>query len=386
MKTGKISESILKRSVFKPLENVNKKSYEDKNIEGTNIETTNIDKLNLQDTKKAQTKKISSTVLKGPAISNDAGIIESEGHVVVSTNTTTVDFSNKSLLAELAINRSVNGIIAEGAKPKAITVDLLIPTVWNEAWLRELVTEHAVISAKLNVPIINGHTQVIKAISSPIITVTALGNISPDKVMSNKNIKPGMDVIMTGYAGAFGTAVLALEKAEELRSRYSQPFLDKAVAFRENVTSFDVAKLITSTDTNTKINSEINSETNSETNLEIFGMHDISEGGVFAALWEMAQAAGVGLDIYIKDIPIKQETIEICEFFDINPYKFLSTGTMLIIAKDGNSVIREIEKNGGRAAIIGVTTSSNDRVLIQGEERRFLETAQIDEIYKVYQN
>ena len=115
------------------------------------------------------------------------------------------------------------------------------------------------------------------------------------------------------------------------------------------------------------------------------GLHDVSEGGIFAALWELAQAANVGLDIQTKDIPIKQETVEICEFFDINPYKLISTGSLLIVAADGNSVVREIEKAGGCASIIGVTTDSNDRVLIQGEERRFLETAQADELYKIYQ-
>jgi flagellar hook-associated protein 2 len=45
---------------------------------------------------------------------------------------------------------------------------------------------------------------------------------------------------------------------------------------------------------------------------------------------------------------------------------------------------KEIEKTGQNAVIVGATTDSNDRVLISGEERRFLETAQTDEIYKVF--
>ena len=113
-------------------------------------------------------------------------------------------------------------------------------------------------------------------------------------------------------------------------------------------------------------------------------MLSVSEGGIFAALWEMAEAAGVGLDIDLKKIPIRQETVEICEFFDINPYKLMSQGCLLIASKDGNKIVREITGAGGMAAIIGVASDSNDRVLIQGEERRFLETAQTDEIYKVF--
>lgn len=44
-------------------------------------------------------------------------------------------------------------------------------------------------------------------------------------------------------------------------------------------------------------------------------MQDLSEGGIFGALWEMADGAGIGLDVALKRIPIQQETVEICEFF-----------------------------------------------------------------------
>ena len=98
----------------------------------------------------------------------------------------------------------------------------------------------------------------------------------------------------------------------------------------------------------------------------------------------MAEASGIGLDIDLKKLPIRQDTIEISEFFDINPYKLLSGGSLIIIAADGARVVRELEKTGQNAVIVGATTDSNDRVLISGEERRFLETAQTDEIYKVF--
>ena len=53
---------------------------------------------------------------------------------------------------------------------------------------------------------------------------------------------------------------------------------------------------------------------------------DLSEGGIFGALWEMADGAGIGLDVALKRIPIQQETVEICEFFGVNPYQMLSDG------------------------------------------------------------
>ena len=47
----------------------------------------------------------------------------------------------------------------------------------------------------------------------------------------------------------------------------------------------------------------------------VSAMHDVTEGGIFGALWEMAEASGVGLEIDLKKIPIRQETVEVCEVF-----------------------------------------------------------------------
>ena len=111
-------------------------------------------------------------------------------------------------------------------------------------------------------------------------------------------------------------------------------------------------------------------------------MHDVTEGGIFGALWEMAESAGVGLEIELKKIPIKQETVEICEFFGINPYQLISSGAMLMAAEDGNRLVMNLKKAGIAATVIRKATDSNDRVIWNGEERRFLEPPKSDALYK----
>ena len=115
----------------------------------------------------------------------------------------------------------------------------------------------------------------------------------------------------------------------------------------------------------------------------VSAMHDVTEGGIFGALWEMAEASGVGLEIDLKKIPIRQETVEVCEFFGVNPYLLISSGCMLMAAQDGNHLVRELEKAGIKATIIGKATAGNDRVLLNEDERRFLEPPKTDELYKV---
>ena len=99
----------------------------------------------------------------------------------------------------------------------------------------------------------------------------------------------------------------------------------------------------------------------------------------------MGDASGVGLDVDLKAIPVKQETIEVCEYFGINPYELISSGAMLIATNDGNGLVRKLSDAGVASAIIGKTNSSNDRRIVSGDEVRFLEPPKTDALYNIGQ-
>ncbi|MBQ8598147.1 MAG: hydrogenase maturation factor, partial [Lachnospiraceae bacterium] len=119
---------------------------------------------------------------------------------------------------------------------------------------------------------------------------------------------------------------------------------------------------------------------------DVYMMHDMRNGGIFAALWEISQRIGVGLTIDLKKIPIKQETIEICEFYELNPYVLLSGGGLIMLTENGKALVKKLEENGISAAVIGSTNSSNDKIVMNEEETRYLEPPVPDEIYKVFYN
>ena len=100
-------------------------------------------------------------------------------------------------------------------------------------------------------------------------------------------------------------------------------------------------------------------------------------------LMEMAEASGVGLDIDLKKIPIRQETIEICEVYDINPYLLISSGAMLIGTDHGSRLVEELTRAGIHASVIGYAVEGRDRIVRNGDEKRFLEPPKTDELYKV---
>ncbi|MDE6713922.1 MAG: hydrogenase maturation factor, partial [Lachnospiraceae bacterium] len=72
-----------------------------------------------------------------------------------------------------------------------------------------------------------------------------------------------------------------------------------------------------------------------------------------------------------------------CNYFDINPYALLSSGCLLLTADKGHDLVESLHKKGIDAAVIGRTTDSNDRLIINEEEKRFLTPAQQDEYFKL---
>lgn len=113
-------------------------------------------------------------------------------------------------------------------------------------------------------------------------------------------------------------------------------------------------------------------------------MHDVRNGGIFGALWEVSRKIGVGLCVDLKKIPVKQETIEVCEFFDLNPYQLLSGGALLMVAADGRGLVKALEEENIPACIIGSTNGTNDKIVVNQDETRYLEPPAPDEIYKLF--
>ena len=118
-------------------------------------------------------------------------------------------------------------------------------------------------------------------------------------------------------------------------------------------------------------------------NYPVSAMHDVSECGIYGALWELAAASKVGLEIDLSKIPMKQHTIEVCEFFDLNPYMLCSMGSLICTAENGQEIVDALHKEGIEAAVIGRITDNNDKVVFYGDEKRFLEPPRRDEIYKI---
>ncbi len=287
-------------------------------------------------------------IFLGAGIGEDCAAVElhEDEMFVVSTDPITGTARD---IGKLAIHITMNDLASAGAEPVGVLLTILLPEDAKESDLKEMMAQMEAVCAQASVQIMGGHTEVTKAVNQSVINVCGVGKVKKGKLVTTAGANPGDDILVSKWIGLEGTSIIAKEKQQELLKRYPMRLIQTAQALKSSVSA----------------------------------MHDVTEGGIFGALWELAESSGVGLEIDLKKIPVRQETIEISEFFQINPYELISSGCMLMASPDGNELLRNLQKAGIPAALIGKAMSGNDRVLLNEEERRFLEPPKTDQLYKV---
>lgn len=326
MNTGKVSESIYKRSVYKA------------------IHTTGYQ---------------GNDTMDGAGLGADCAILAYDDVKLVTAQA--MANGRDVNVGARALHHAMNHLAVLGYTRAKATVSVLVPEELREIKLRNMLEKLAEDAAKLATEIVNTEVHVLPGLSKIVVNCTVSQACVSSRDICEGKAKPGQDLVMTKWIGLEGTVALVGEKFSQLQTRYPLQILEQASDFEKYLSVLPEAA--------TAMESGMTA------------MHVVREGGVFGALWEFAQRSGVGLVVDLKRIPVKQETIEVCEFFDINPYELLSGGSLLIAVDNGMDVVAALQQQGIAAAIIGKCNDSNDRVVINGEEKRFLEPAKHDEFY-----
>jgi len=338
MKIGKVSESVLKRSILKQI----------------------------------KTKR--DEILNGAAVGEDCAIFAlseyilatcmQEAAVAVQADRGVTDSSIlPTVTMEHLIQKCANNLAVSGATPIAAMITLLLPESIEEADIKELMIQAEMVCDGLSMQIAGGQTRVSRAVNAPVAVVTGYGTMKKGTQHTARAAKPGQDIVISKWIGLEGTAILARQNHEKLLQRYPAYLVEEAEGFDRYLSVIPEAA--------TAIKSGV------------CAMHDASEGGIFAALWELAEGAGVGLTVDLKKLPLRQETVEVCEYCNVNPYELLSAGCLVMTTEDGLGLAAALEAAHIPAAVVGKITAGKDRILINEEEVRYMDRPRTDEIYKL---
>jgi hydrogenase maturation factor len=307
--------------------------------------------------------KRNSRLVLGPGIGRDTAIVRLAKRLVVLTADPVTGTTKH--IGEHSVQINANDIAATGARPVWYVCTLLLPPGTSEKALARIMSGIDRASRNLGITVAGGHTEVTRRLERPLIAGFMIGELG-NRVLSSANMHIGDWILMTKTAGIEGTMILASEYQGRLK-RVKPETIRKAQGFAKNISVVEEAMSIS------KI-------------VGVHALHDPTEGGVLNGLWEMAEASGLGLEIWAYRIPIANETFEICSQLHLDPLKLMSSGCLLV-AVTPNSVGRVMKTLRDRGVMVSevgrVRPSSKGRFLSMGSKKIKLVAVPQDELYKL---
>ncbi len=204
------------------------------------------------------------------------------------------------------------------------------------------------------------------ALRVPQIVITAAGEIDQKERIADALLtaRAGQDIVYAGWAGLEGMLRIIGEKEAELRERFTPAFIGQMKAYDSELCGLSKIAVADA--------------------MGVSVIRQVSRGGILASLWDLAKDTELGLNLDLKKIAVRQETIEVCEHFRLNPYQLASGGSFLMLTENGEALADALNQNGIQAAVIGQLTDSNDKIIHNGEDMRYIDRPAPDELMKVF--
>ena len=308
----------------------------------------------------------SDRVLLGPGVGEDAAIIDMGDRVIaIKTDPITGAVGN---IGWLVVHINANDIASRGIRPLWFLCVAMLPEGSGESMLREIMDQINAACCEIGVSLISGHTETTPGLERPILVGFMMGEAAKDMYVTTGGARPGDTLILTKTAGIEGTAVLATDLEHVLKGKVDEETLARARSMLNRISVVPEAMKA----------------------MEVGGvhsLHDPTEGGVLNGIWELTEAADVGIVISGNAIPVAPETISICEVLDIDPLKLLGSGSMLMAVEPRKAVdvASAIRGKGIEATMIGEIRHKHEgRTMIDKNGRKIpIEAVDQDHLYAV---
>ena len=271
-----------------------------------------------------------------------------------------------------AVLGAAGELAARKIQAEGISVRILFPEETEEEFLADVCGEIQKGCECIKAKLTSLSAEGTAAVQTPIVYACAGGTKVQDpgmhaleetadkKTGNRQKFVKNRELLLCGYAGLEGSLRILEAAEEELSQRFINTFLMQAKKLRDQlITPEQILEAAKGRD---------------------ISVWQIGSGGILAALWEMAEEEKIGFEIAMGSISLKQETVEICEYYRLNPYQLTSAGSYLILTDEADQVIEVLEKAGARAVRLGVAKAQNARVITSKEEIRYLDRPAPDEL------
>lgn len=313
------------------------------------------------------------TVLVGAEPGEDAAVIDVGGPDLLVAAADPITFAAADIGTYLlAVNG--NDLAVTGAEPRWLLATVMVPAGTTAPEIEALLADVTAACAAADVALVGGHTEITDSVSSPVVAGTLMGTVARGSLVRTSGAQPGDALLLVGAVAIEGTAILAGDHADRLRRAGVSEADIKTGASRLHAPGISVRPAATAL----------------RAAAAVHAMHDPTEGGLAAALHELAEAANVGVVVDQDAVPVLPECRRICRALGLDPYALLASGALLasLPAAQAPATVTALREAGLSAAIIGEvtadsisrrwTTAGNDMpipTVERDELARFLESA-----------
>jgi hydrogenase expression/formation protein HypE len=293
-------------------------------------------------------------------IGEDCSVIDfGEYECVVSTDPITGADKN---IGKLAVNINCNDIASCGVEPVGILVTILVPPTATLQDIKNIMAEIDEETKKYNVEILGGHTEVTEAVNRIVVSCTAIGKGKKGSAVATSGAKMGDDIVVTKLLCMEGTSIIVNDHLHKVSDVLTHKEIEIAKDYVNSISVINEGCIAGEVGVN--------------------AMHDITEGGVLGALWEVAEASNLGFRVYNDKMPISNITYKICDTLHIDPLKFISSGSMLITVASGKELVDKLNSKGIKATTIGKMTKSRGILVTDNIEKDVLPPTR-DELFSI---
>ena len=250
-------------------------------------------------------------VVLGPRVGEDAAALDFGDRLLIAKSDPVTFATDRA--GWYAVQVCANDVACTGATPRWFLATLLVPESFSMKEATRLFDDVMESCNTLGVTLIGGHSEVTQGIQRPIIMGTMLGEVQRDRLITTAGAQEGDSIVVTKGVAIEGTALLARDRAEDLR----QAGVEESVITR-SAEMLDTLGISVIHDAQTSVQFPVHS------------MHDITEGGLFTALHEVAAASGLGLAVEEDSVPVLPETYAVCTALGLHPMGLLASGAMLV--------------------------------------------------------
>lgn len=282
--------------------------------------------------------------------------------IVLSTDPVTAATKN---LGSIAFDINLNDISTSGAQAVGIMVTILLPQGSSYEDVKEIMGEIHRKSEENNIAILGGHTEITDAVKRTIVSITIVGHGEKGSLVNSERMEVGDYLVVSKKLAIEGTYLIYNEFPEELESILTEEEKGQVEHF---------GKLMS-----------VVKEGKAGREAKVHMMHDITEGGVLGAVHEVCEGNKLGCIIYEENLPFFEVTKKITDKLKVDPYRLISSGSMLFATSDPEKLIRELNSLGIEGAIIGKVTKSGFRMKGFDDIERKIEPPKRDEIYRLFE-